>query len=205
MSRGWGEGSVDRKGTGWEASAYIEGRHARCAGPAIQVRGSLQRIHGDLQILEPKTAQSYATSRSAASVRAHRARQAEERLALGTSWTDRGLVFPNRWGDYMNPEWFASASSAICSVQRGCARSASTTYAHLRDAATGQQPARQDRQRDDGPHPDGNHPGPLHPRVRTMQRAAADALDLVVEPRPRTKPEECEASMPGQGVLPLVP
>ncbi|MDQ1539516.1 MAG: hypothetical protein QOH29_242 [Actinomycetota bacterium] len=39
----------------------------------------------------------------------------------------------------------------------------------------------------------------------SMQRAAADALDLVIEPRPRTKPEEREASMPGQGVLFLVP
>lgn len=26
MSRGYGEGSVYRKGTGWEASAYLDGR-----------------------------------------------------------------------------------------------------------------------------------------------------------------------------------
>ncbi len=25
---------------------------------------------------------------------------------LGTSWADLDLVFPNRWGDYMNPDWF---------------------------------------------------------------------------------------------------
>lgn len=79
--------------------------------PSIRVRGSLQRVHGvGLQILEPKTAQSVrevAIGRLGAdALRAHRVRQAEERLLIGTSWTDRGLVFPNHWGDYMNPEWF---------------------------------------------------------------------------------------------------
>jgi integrase len=32
-------------------------------------------------------------------LREHRRRQAEERLAAGSAWTDSGLVFTNRWGD----------------------------------------------------------------------------------------------------------
>lgn len=80
------------------------------AAPTIRVRGSLQRVNRVLQILEPKTAQSVRDvaigKLGADALRAHRVHQFEERFSLGTSWTDRGLVFPNNWGDYMNPEWF---------------------------------------------------------------------------------------------------
>ena len=78
--------------------------------PTIRVRGSLQRVSGKLQILEPKTAHSVRDvaigQLGSEALCAHRVRQVEERLAIGTSWTDRGLVFPNNWGEYMNPEWF---------------------------------------------------------------------------------------------------
>jgi integrase len=78
--------------------------------PTVRVRGSLQRLGGKLQILEPKTAQSVRDvaigELGADALRAHRRRQVSERLAIGTSWTDRNLVFPNNWGEYMNPEWF---------------------------------------------------------------------------------------------------
>lgn len=78
--------------------------------PALRVRGSLQRAEGRLQIMETKTAgsvRSVALGRLGAdALTAHRLRQLEERISLGESWTDQDLVFPNRWGDYMNPEWF---------------------------------------------------------------------------------------------------
>ncbi|HEU5006368.1 MAG TPA: site-specific integrase [Jatrophihabitantaceae bacterium] len=73
--------------------------------PTVRVRGTLQRADGRLQILEPKTAQSVrvvAIGRlGAEALRAHHVRQAEERLRIGSCWTDRDLVFPNLWGEYM--------------------------------------------------------------------------------------------------------
>lgn len=78
--------------------------------PTITVRGSLQRVHGKLQILDPKTEQSVRRiavgATCAEALRTHRRRQLEERLLVGTSWVDRDLVFANPWGDLMNPDWF---------------------------------------------------------------------------------------------------
>ena len=36
-------------------------------------------------------------------LRAHRARQAAERLALGGAWDDHDLVFPSAWGTPLDP------------------------------------------------------------------------------------------------------
>lgn len=87
------------------------------------MRGTLQREHGRLRILEPKTANSVREvaigQLGAEALRAHRRRQAEERLRLGTSWADLNLAFPNDWGDYMNPEWSAAATSASCCAVAG--------------------------------------------------------------------------------------
>lgn len=94
--------------------------------PTIAVRGSLQRINGRLQILETKTTQSVRRvaigSLGADALRAHRRRQAEERLAIGTSWIDRDLVFPNRWGEYMNPDWFRTREFGDVLIRAGLRR-----------------------------------------------------------------------------------
>ena len=74
------------------------------------MRGSLQRVHGRLQIVDPKTADSVrdvAIGRTALDVlRRHRFRQNEERMRKGTSWEDHELVFPNTWGRYMATDYF---------------------------------------------------------------------------------------------------
>jgi integrase len=45
------------------------------------------------------------TPQAAEALRAHRVRQNEERLQLGSLWEDRGLVFPNRSGKPMNADY----------------------------------------------------------------------------------------------------
>jgi integrase len=44
------------------------------------------------------------TAQAAESLKAHRARQNEERLRLGSLWEDRDLVFPNQVGKPMNAD-----------------------------------------------------------------------------------------------------
>ena len=44
------------------------------------------------------------TTQAAESLKAHRSRQNEERLRLGSLWEDRGLVFPNQVGKPMNAD-----------------------------------------------------------------------------------------------------
>jgi integrase len=76
----------------------------------LHIRGSLQRAHGRLQILEPKTSESVrdvALARIGVdALRAHRLRQNAERLRIGGSWDDHDLVFPNGWGRFMAPDYF---------------------------------------------------------------------------------------------------
>lgn len=78
--------------------------------PVVHVRGSLQRVHGRLQIVEPKTDGSVrdvalpALGRDA--LRRHRVKQNAQRLEIGTSWEDLNLVFPNSWGRYMATDYF---------------------------------------------------------------------------------------------------
>lgn len=78
--------------------------------PVVHVRGSLQRVHGCLQIVDPKTDDSVrdvALGRTTMdALRRHRFRQNEERLRKGTSWEDHDLVFPNSWGRYMATDYF---------------------------------------------------------------------------------------------------
>jgi integrase len=45
------------------------------------------------------------TPQAAEALKGHRARQNEERLQLGSLWEDWGLVFPNRSGKPMNPDY----------------------------------------------------------------------------------------------------
>ena len=72
----------------------------------LRVTGTLQRTRGCIEIAEPKTKQSRRrvelTTRAVDALRRHRAAQNAERLALGEAWLDRGLVFCNERGDYLN-------------------------------------------------------------------------------------------------------
>jgi integrase len=67
-------------------------------GATLQVRGTLQRVPGHKRIKDPKTANSRRrvalSAQALEALRAHRARQLAERLALGPEWHDDGLVFP---------------------------------------------------------------------------------------------------------------
>jgi len=47
-------------------------------------------------------------------LRRHRARQAQERLAAGPMWQDSGMAFPSEVGTLMDPDNFARAFSRIC-------------------------------------------------------------------------------------------
>ncbi len=73
----------------------------------LKVRVALQLIYGKLQLVQPKTARSRRTlalpQSSVVALRAHRARQLEERLLAGPRWKDSGLVFPSSVGTPMNP------------------------------------------------------------------------------------------------------
>jgi integrase len=78
------------------------------AGSMVTVRCALVRTpENRLEVAETKTDESVASLVLAPSavtaLRAHRVRQAEERLALGDGWDDHGLVFPNGVGRPMNP------------------------------------------------------------------------------------------------------
>lgn len=68
----------------------------------LTIRKSLQRVDGELQLVEPKTAKSRRTVAlpdvAVSALRAHRVRQIEERLLAGSRWNDTGLVFTTTIG-----------------------------------------------------------------------------------------------------------
>src|SRR3954453_7193080 len=76
----------------------------------IHVRGSLQRVDGRLQVVEPKTAGSVRdvalSELGREALRRHRKRQMKDRLQLGDSWEDRDLGFPTAWGGFMATDYF---------------------------------------------------------------------------------------------------
>jgi integrase len=78
--------------------------------PVVHVRGSLQRVEGRLQIVEPKTAGSVRdvalSELGREALRGHRKQQMKHRLQLGDSWEDHDLVFPNAWGRFMATDYF---------------------------------------------------------------------------------------------------
>jgi integrase len=71
------------------------------------VRRTLTKNGGRLLFGEPKTKKSrrtiQLTAGSVNALRAHRKRQAEERLAAGGLWSDHGLVFASETGTLINP------------------------------------------------------------------------------------------------------
>jgi integrase len=68
----------------------------------LWVRKALQRIDGELRLVDPKTERSRRTldlpAAAVAALKAHRARQLEERLQVGPLWQDSGLVFTTAVG-----------------------------------------------------------------------------------------------------------
>jgi integrase len=73
----------------------------------IGIFRSLQRIGGRLQLTETKTPKSRRTVQlpqyAVRALRAHRARQLEDRLAAGSAWAGSDLVFTNRLGGPIEP------------------------------------------------------------------------------------------------------
>ncbi len=73
----------------------------------LRVRQALQRVDGRLILKEPKTERSRRTlvlpAALVASLRVHRARQAQERLKLGSQWVDSGLAFTTPLGTPLEP------------------------------------------------------------------------------------------------------
>jgi integrase len=73
----------------------------------LSIIRSLQRLEGRLQLTEVKTSKSRRTiplpQYAIRALRAHRARQAQQRLAAGPEWQDGDLVFANRIGGFVEP------------------------------------------------------------------------------------------------------
>lgn len=68
----------------------------------LHVRRALQRVSGEWQLVEPKSATSQRTLAlpmlAISALREHRVRQLEERMAAGGQWADWNLVFATRLG-----------------------------------------------------------------------------------------------------------
>lgn len=75
----------------------------------LTVARQLVHIGGKVKEGTPKTGSSEATialdKGTVAVLRAHRARQLEERLAWGEAWQDTGRVFTREDGSELNPKW----------------------------------------------------------------------------------------------------
>jgi integrase len=83
----------------------------------LQVSRSLQRIEGKLRIDELKSRSSRRSVKipevALSSLKAHRLRQAEERLAAGLNWRDTGLIFTTRRGTPLAPRFVARSFKRI--------------------------------------------------------------------------------------------
>lgn len=73
----------------------------------LNVNFALQRVEGKLQFAEPKTDRSRRilplTDTLVSALRAHRARQLEEKLIAGRKWKESGLVFTSTIGTPLEP------------------------------------------------------------------------------------------------------
>ncbi|NLU68470.1 site-specific integrase [Streptomyces sp. HNM0574] len=74
----------------------------------LTVATNLQRVGGELRIVQPKTRTSVRTlplpSLAARALTEHRERQAQERADAGMEWREHGLVFPSRIGTPYEPD-----------------------------------------------------------------------------------------------------
>ncbi|MCE7927202.1 MAG: site-specific integrase [Chloroflexi bacterium CFX7] len=86
---------------------------------ALSIRHTLQKVGGEFQLAETKTAKSRRTlampAPVVAALRSHRSRQAEERLWLGPAWQGEamGLVFTDEAGDPMSDSRLRKAFARI--------------------------------------------------------------------------------------------
>jgi integrase len=84
----------------------------------LQVRQSLQRVAGHLQLSAPKTSSSRRSVPlprvCVEALEAHRRTQEEERRALGAAWHDSGLVFTTPLGTPIDPRNVIRALNSLC-------------------------------------------------------------------------------------------
>ena len=92
-------------GLHWEDVDLDKGR--------LVVRRAVQRVAGALQVVELKTKAAYRSINLPAvtvtGLRAHRARQLQERLLAGSTWQETGLVFTTRIGTPIDPRNYKRA------------------------------------------------------------------------------------------------
>jgi integrase len=83
------------------------------SGGTLAVRQTLIAIKHTITFSEPKTAKGRRVvaldDATIAALRAHKARQAQERLPLGLGWDDTGLVFTREDGQPLHPEHISAA------------------------------------------------------------------------------------------------
>lgn len=81
----------------------------------LAVRQTLIAISHRITLSEPKTAKGRRVvaldDATVAALKAHKARQAQERLPLGLGWDDTGLVFTQEDGQPLHPEYVSNAFS----------------------------------------------------------------------------------------------
>jgi integrase len=92
-------------------------------GGLVRVNATLQRIAGELALVDPKTDRSRRTVMlppfAVAILKEHRAEQAERRLLAGPGWTDRGLVFDRGDGRPLDPGHFSHVFHSLA-IATGC-------------------------------------------------------------------------------------
>lgn len=85
----------------------------------VRVSRTLSRVRDGLVFTEPKSQRSRRTvpmpAPLIAELRAHRVRQAAERLTAGSLWEDHDLVFPSRFGTPLDPRNALRAFAAVAS------------------------------------------------------------------------------------------
>lgn len=91
----------------------------------VAIQRSLVAVRGrgeerEASFSEPKTDKSRRSvaldPASVETLRAHRRRQLEERIALGPAWQDRGLVFCREDGLELDPDWVGKRFGALSSA-----------------------------------------------------------------------------------------
>jgi integrase len=88
---------------------------------SLWIRQALQRVDGQLTMVEPKTHRSRRALPLPAMVvpalERHRSRQAKERLAAGPAWQDHGLIFTSVIGTPLDPRnvhhWFCQFRASL--------------------------------------------------------------------------------------------
>ncbi len=88
---------------------------------SVTVCQSLQQTNEGVSVKQPKSGKGRTVALPAIAseaLRKHKATQAEERLLLGPSYTDNGLVFPRYDGQFWEPDSFTSSFAATVRKSR---------------------------------------------------------------------------------------